>query len=65
MRMTSLKEELRRDISPGEVAEALRAAFERTLEINLQPDTLDDEESLAARRLAKEKYGAEEWTTRT
>jgi lipoate-protein ligase A len=65
MRMTSLKQELGRDISPGEVAEALRAAFERTLEISLEPATLNAEESMAARRLAKEKYGAEEWTART
>jgi len=64
-RMTSLKQELGRDISPDEVAEALRAAFERTLEISLEPATLDDRESMDAQRLVKEKYGAKEWTTRT
>ncbi|HKP54486.1 MAG TPA: biotin/lipoate A/B protein ligase family protein [Chloroflexia bacterium] len=64
-RITSLKQELGRDISPGEVVEALRAAFEHTLGISLEPATLNEEESMAARRLAKEKYGAEVWTTRT
>ncbi len=65
MRMISLKQELGRDISPGEVAEALRVAFERKLEISLEPAMLDDEESMIVRQLAKAKYGAEEWTART
>jgi lipoate-protein ligase A len=64
LRMTSLKQEVGRDISHNEVEEALSLAFERTLMIDLESAPLGEEEHMIARRLAKEKYSAEAWTAR-
>lgn len=63
-RMTSLKQELGRDISPVEVAGALKVAFERTLEVSLEAGGLTEEESVVAERLAREKYRSKEWMAR-
>lgn len=63
-RMTSLKEELGHDISPEVVAEALRDAFERTLDVSLEPGELTAEEKGESLRLAREKYAFDGWTAR-
>jgi lipoate-protein ligase A len=63
-RMTSLRHEVGRTISPEEALAALAPAFERTLSISLEGATLDPAEEAVAFRLAADKYGAEEWTTR-
>ncbi|HYP19161.1 MAG TPA: biotin/lipoate A/B protein ligase family protein [Chloroflexia bacterium] len=63
-RMTSLRHELGRAISPEEALAALVPAFERTLSISLEGATLDPAEEAVALRLAAEKYGSEEWTAR-
>ena len=63
-RMTSMKQELGRDISPAELAETLASSFERRLKIGLAAAPLRDDEYQVARRLAKEKYSGGEWTGR-
>jgi lipoate-protein ligase A len=63
-KMTSLKQELGRDISPLEVEDALKVAFERTLQVSLEAGGLTEEESAVAQRLAREKYRSKEWTAR-
>jgi lipoate-protein ligase A len=64
-RMTSLKQELNRTVTPEEVADALHPAFERVLSISLEPARLNEEEAASAMRLASEKYSADAWTLRT
>jgi lipoate-protein ligase A len=63
-RMTSLRHEVGRAISPDEALAALVPAFEKTLSISLEGATLDPAEEAVALRLAAEKYGSEEWTAR-
>ncbi|HEX9988362.1 MAG TPA: biotin/lipoate A/B protein ligase family protein [Chloroflexia bacterium] len=64
-RMTSLKQELGRTVTPEEVADALHPAFERVLSISLEPTTLNGEEAASATLLASEKYSTDAWTLRT
>jgi lipoate-protein ligase A len=64
-RMTSLKQELGREVTPEEVSDALHPAFERVLSISLEPAALNQEEAASATRLASEKYGTDAWTLRT
>jgi lipoate-protein ligase A len=64
MRMTSLKQELGRDISLVEVASALKMAFERALGVSLEVGGLTEEERAVAERLAGEKYSSQAWTAR-
>jgi lipoate-protein ligase A len=63
-RMTSLRHEVGRAISPGEALAALVPAFERTLSISLYGVALGPGEETAALKLAAEKYGSEAWTGR-
>lgn len=63
-RMTSLRHELGRPVSPEEALSALVSAFEKLLQISLQPAGLEPDEEAAAMKLANEKYGSEEWTAR-
>jgi len=61
-RMTSLRAELGRAVSPEEVQRALVGSFERMLSISLTPADPSAEEEDAALRLCHQKYGAREWT---
>lgn len=63
-RMTSLRHKLGREVSAAEVADALQAAFERGFSGGLESGNLTPDEDEAARRLAADKYGADEWTLR-
>ena len=63
-RMTSLRHELGRVVSPEEALDAMLPAFEKLLSISLERAALESHEEAAALRLAAEKYGTEEWTAR-
>ncbi len=64
MRMTSLRDELGRDVTAEEVQSALKRSFESTLAISLEAAALSDVEAAAAHRLEQEKFGSEAWTAR-
>jgi lipoate-protein ligase A len=64
MRMTSLRHEVGRIVTPEEALAALVPAFERRLSISLEGATIDPVEEAAALKLVAEKYGSEEWTAR-
>ncbi len=61
-RMTSLREELGRLVTPEEVKAALVRSFEQTLKVELTPSTLNEQEKVATEQLAREKYGSDAWT---
>jgi len=61
-RMTSLREELGRDVSAAQVRAALLKSFQQVLEIGLEESRLTQVEQAAAQRLAAEKYGSDTWT---
>ena len=63
-RMTSLKQELGREVSASEVRAALQEGFSSAFGIDLVPAPLAPAELAQAERLAKQKYAKEEWTTR-
>jgi lipoate-protein ligase A len=63
-RMTSLRHEFGRPVTPEEALSALVSAFETRLHVSLGPATLDPLEEATALKLAAEKYGSEEWTGR-
>jgi lipoyl(octanoyl) transferase len=63
-RMTSLREELGREVAAGDVARALTRGFAEAFEIDPEPSTLSYEEEAVAARLAGIKYGSREWTAR-
>ncbi|HEY0069285.1 MAG TPA: biotin/lipoate A/B protein ligase family protein [Chloroflexia bacterium] len=64
MRMTSLRDEVGRVVTPEEALAALVPAFERVLSISLEGAAMDPLEEATARKLAAEKYGSEAWTAR-
>jgi lipoate-protein ligase A len=64
MRMTSLRHEVGRAVTPEEALAALVPAFERRLSISLQGATMDPVEEGAAQKLGADKYGSEGWTAR-
>jgi lipoate-protein ligase A len=61
-RMTSLRQELGREVTVEEVQERLVRSFEEVLRIDLATGGLSEVEETAARRLAQEKYGSAAWT---
>ncbi len=61
-RMTSLRQELGRLVTPKEVEAALVRSFERTLSIELTPSGLTEQEKAATEKLAQAKYGSDAWT---
>lgn len=63
-RMTSLRQELGRTVTPAEVCAALSRAFEEEFAISLEPATLSAHEEAEALRLATTKYATEAWTAR-
>ncbi len=63
-RMTSLRQELGRSISPLEVLQAMLPAFETVLNVSPGGAKLDASEEAAALKLASQKYGSEDWTLR-
>jgi lipoate-protein ligase A len=63
-RMTSLRQELGRAVSPQEALGALVPAFEGVLSVSLEAAAMDPIEEAAAWKLAVEKYGSDSWTAR-
>ena len=64
-RMTSLRHELGRPVTAPEVQDALATGFEQTMNISLTPDALSAQEQAETWRIVKEKYGADDWTTKS
>ena len=64
-RMTSLRHELGRPVTAPEVQHALVTGFEQAMNICLATDTLSAQEQAETRRIVEEKYGADDWTTKT
>ena len=60
-KITSIKKELRRDISIEEVEEALVSGFQKALNIKLVESKLTLYERQLAKKLYKEKYLTDEW----
>ncbi len=59
--ITSLKEELRRDVSREEMKRALTDGFQKGLNIELMEDKLTSYESELAERLSIKKYATRHW----
>ena len=64
-RMTSLRHELGRPVTPQEVQGALTNSFEQTMNITLASASLSAQEQAETVRLAQEKYGVDIWTAKT
>lgn len=60
-RVTSIKEILRRRVSPDELIEKLVASFRKTLKLKLPPGELIDREREVAQKLCEEKYSQDDW----
>ncbi|TKJ31708.1 octanoyltransferase [bacterium (candidate division B38) B3_B38] len=60
-RVTSIKEILRREVSPDELIEKLVASFQKTLRLRLLPGELTSREREVAQRLCEEKYSQDAW----
>ena len=60
-RVTSIKEILRRRVSPDELIEKLVASFQKTLRLKLLPGELTDRERDVAQKLCEEKYSQDAW----
>ncbi len=60
-RITSLKKELRREITFEEVAEAMTFGFQTNFECEFRIDNLTKQEFLLAEKLAEKKYSTDEW----
>lgn len=63
-RMTSLRHELGREVTPDEVRDALVSAFEETLQIELRLSLLTPEESASVDEL-EAKYADDAWTLKS
>lgn len=61
-KITSIREELHRSVSIGEVSNALRKGFEKAIGIDFEKGKLTLNELDSARRLRKEKYETNEWS---
>ncbi len=60
-RATSIKEILRRKVSPDELIEKLAASFQKTLRLKLLTGELTSRERKIAQRLCEEKYSQDAW----
>jgi lipoate-protein ligase A len=60
-KITSVKQELRSNVSMKETYEALVKGFEKALGIVLKKDELTSHEQKLAEKLLKEKYSTDEW----
>jgi len=60
-RVTSIKNELGKEVNFNEVAEALKKGFEEALNIKLSLGKLTEEEKALAEKLKVEKYSTKEW----
>jgi lipoate-protein ligase A len=60
-RITSIKENLGKNISIEEVTKALTEGFQKALNIQLTPGNLTKYERENAQKLSKEKYATKEW----
>jgi len=63
-RMTSLKEQLGREVTPGDVCDALTKSFAYHFNLDLDRSGTTSEERISAHRLAAEKYLNDTWTFR-
>jgi len=59
--VTSLQQELGREIPMGQVKEALTGIFRRTFDASVAPEPATEQELDITSRLAKEKYGNRDW----
>jgi lipoate-protein ligase A len=57
---TSVGEELGREVSLSDLADAVKGAFDA--EVGLQPSVLSDRERATAEELCRERYASEQWT---
>lgn len=60
-RVTSIRDILDRDVSIGELQDALKIGFSDALKIGLTPDRLSDAELQTMTKLVQEKYTTHEW----
>jgi len=60
-RVTSIKNELGKEVNFNEVGEALKKGFEEALNIKLSLGKLTEEEKALAEKLKVEKYSTKEW----
>jgi lipoate-protein ligase A len=60
-RVTSLKQELGKNVCPDELQEAIAKGFEKAFDAKFVKGNLSDEEKAEAARLCKEKYSTPEW----
>ena len=63
-RITSLKNELNKNIDIKELKEAIKDGFKKNFNFNIIDDSLTKEELLLAEKLRKEKYETDEWNYR-
>ena len=63
-RMSTLREQLGRDVTLGETREALRAGFCSHFNVETEKRLLDDREQREVGRLASEVYASEKWIFR-
>jgi lipoate-protein ligase A len=60
-RMTTLREEVGREISVGTAMDAIQRAFEELFGISFEEDTPDDWEAASIERFVRERYTNPEW----
>jgi len=60
-RVTSLNDELRKEIEFEDLVPALKKGFERNFDIELIPDRLDRRERILAQEIAATKFSTKEW----
>ncbi len=63
-RVTSIRNELRRNVTFGEVKKALVKGFREALQVNFEEGGLSKQEEESAHKLRDEKYSNEEWNFR-
>ena len=61
-RITSIKNELKKEIGIKKLKAAVKYGFEKKFGFEFINGTLSDEEMLLAKKLLEEKYKADEWT---
>ena len=63
-RITSLKQELNKEISINAVKEAIKYGFQKYFNFDIVEDSLSKEEMELTEKLRKEKYSTDEWNYR-
>lgn len=63
-RITSIKNELKKEIDIKKLKNAIKYSFEKNFNFNIIDDSLNENEILLAHKLLKEKYLTDEWNYR-